>query len=168
MLLGLGLTSVFSHVLLVTVFWPYKYMIPWSCRWAVCDRWCDCAVLRTWRCTLAFFPRAEVESRNYRRTAAMKGIPLDQRDEDWELKKEELERNPPCSWENYASSAPKKNQKKRGKQKCALPVSCHQQLAMQSKDTGWPQMHLQGGIRMNRRRRWPQERIFVMYCNYCH
>ena len=43
----------------------------------------------------------------------MKGIPLDQRDEDWELKKEELERNPPCSWENYTSSAPKKNRKKK-------------------------------------------------------
>jgi len=57
-----------------------------------------------------------VESRNYRRTAAMKGIPLDQRDEDWELKKELLERNPPYSRENYTSSAQKKNKKKRRKQ----------------------------------------------------
>ena len=54
----------------------------------------------------------------------MKGIPLDQRDEDWELKKEELERNPPCSWENYTSPAPKKNRKKRGKQEHALPIWC--------------------------------------------
>ncbi|NWS76026.1 ANR66 protein, partial [Crotophaga sulcirostris] len=59
-----------------------------------------------------FLEIAEVESRNYRRTAAMKGIHLDQRDEDWELKKEELERNPPCSSENYTSSAPKKSKKK--------------------------------------------------------
>ncbi|XP_057283526.1 ankyrin repeat domain-containing protein 66 isoform X2 [Pezoporus wallicus] len=63
-----------------------------------------------------FLERAEVESRNYRRTAAMKGIPLDQVDEDWELKKEELKRNPPCSWKRYTSFAQKKSPKKREKQ----------------------------------------------------
>ncbi|NXI42460.1 ANR66 protein, partial [Galbula dea] len=66
-----------------------------------------------------FLERAEVESRNYRRTAAVKGILLDQVDEDWELRKEELRRNPPWvwkEWKNYTSSATKKNQKKRGKQ----------------------------------------------------
>ncbi|NXS57339.1 ANR66 protein, partial [Brachypteracias leptosomus] len=63
-----------------------------------------------------FLQTAEVESRNYRRTAAVKGIPLDQTDEDWELKKEELQRTLPCSWGNYTSSAPKKNQKKSSKQ----------------------------------------------------
>ncbi|NXG63813.1 ANR66 protein, partial [Hemiprocne comata] len=63
-----------------------------------------------------FLETAEVESRNYQRTAAMKGIPLDQRDEDWELKKEELKRNPPCSQEDYTSCTQKKNFKKRMKQ----------------------------------------------------
>ncbi|KFW78942.1 Ankyrin repeat domain-containing protein 66 [Manacus vitellinus] len=63
-----------------------------------------------------FLEKAEVESRNYRTTAAMKGIPLDQRDEEWEQKKEELGRNPPCFWENCTTSAPKKNGKKKGKQ----------------------------------------------------
>lgn len=57
-----------------------------------------------------------MESRNYRRTAATKGIPLDQVDEDWEFKKEELKRNPPCSWKNYTSFAQKKSPKRRGKQ----------------------------------------------------
>ncbi|KAM6354760.1 ankyrin repeat domain-containing protein 66 [Podargus strigoides] len=63
-----------------------------------------------------FLETAEEESRNYRRTAAMKGIPLDQTDEDWELKKEELERNLLCSRENYTFSAQKKNNKKKRKQ----------------------------------------------------
>ncbi|NXI63977.1 ANR66 protein, partial [Anseranas semipalmata] len=63
-----------------------------------------------------FLETAEVESRNYRRTAAMKGIPLDQRDEDWELKKKEFERNPPYAQQNYTTSAQKKNRKKMGKQ----------------------------------------------------
>ncbi|XP_071598222.1 ankyrin repeat domain-containing protein 66 isoform X1 [Heliangelus exortis] len=60
-----------------------------------------------------FLERAEVESRSYLRTAAMKGITLDQRDEDWELKKEELERNLPSSQENYMTSPQKKNKKKK-------------------------------------------------------
>ncbi|NXU57426.1 ANR66 protein, partial [Turnix velox] len=63
-----------------------------------------------------FLEIAEVESRNYRRTAAMTGIPLDQRDEDWELKKEEIKRNPPCSQEYYASPPQKKSKRKRRKQ----------------------------------------------------
>ncbi|NXT76309.1 ANR66 protein, partial [Zapornia atra] len=63
-----------------------------------------------------FLEKAEVESRNYRRTAAMKGIPLDERDEEWEVKKEELKRNPPFFWENYTPCVPKKNEKKRRKQ----------------------------------------------------
>ncbi|NXA13353.1 ANR66 protein, partial [Sapayoa aenigma] len=62
-----------------------------------------------------FLEKAEAESRNYRRTAAKKGIPLDQRDEDWEHKKEELERNPPCFWESCTTSARTKNVKKKGK-----------------------------------------------------
>ncbi|NWU13735.1 ANR66 protein, partial [Cephalopterus ornatus] len=62
-----------------------------------------------------FLEKAEVESRNYHRTAAMKGIPLDERDDDWERKKEELGRNPQCFWENCTTSAPKKNGKKKGK-----------------------------------------------------
>lgn len=115
-LLDLGWASVLSRVLLAAVLWPYEYMIPRSCGWAAHEGGCEHAVLSIWRCTLAFFSRAEVESRNYRRTAAMKGIPLDQRDEDWELKKEELERDPPCSRENYPSSAQKKIEKKRRKQ----------------------------------------------------
>ncbi|NXC40345.1 ANR66 protein, partial [Penelope pileata] len=63
-----------------------------------------------------FLETAEVESRNYRRTAAMRGIPLDQVDEDWELKKEEFERNPPYARQNNTNSVQKKNQKKKGKQ----------------------------------------------------
>nr|XP_013811086.1 PREDICTED: ankyrin repeat domain-containing protein 66 isoform X2 [Apteryx mantelli mantelli] len=63
-----------------------------------------------------FLEIAEVESRNYRWTASMKGIHLDQRDEDWELKKEELERNSLCAQENYTACAQKKHRKKRGKQ----------------------------------------------------
>lgn len=65
---------------------------------------------------LPFLPRAEVESRKYRQTAAMRGMPLDQVDEDWELKKEELERNPPCAQRSNAASAQKKVQRKRRKQ----------------------------------------------------
>ncbi|NWW67429.1 ANR66 protein, partial [Ifrita kowaldi] len=63
-----------------------------------------------------FLEKAEVESRNYRRKAAVRKIPLDQRDEDWELKKEELQRNPPCFWEKCTASVQKKNGKKKGKQ----------------------------------------------------
>ncbi|XP_063279947.1 ankyrin repeat domain-containing protein 66 isoform X2 [Prinia subflava] len=63
-----------------------------------------------------FLEKAEVESRNYRRKAALRKIPLDQRDEDWELKKEELKKNPPCFWEKCTASIRKKNGKKKGKQ----------------------------------------------------
>ncbi|XP_061846072.1 ankyrin repeat domain-containing protein 66 isoform X2 [Colius striatus] len=62
-----------------------------------------------------FLETAEEESRNYRRTAALKGIALDQIDEDWELKKDSLQRNPPCSREKYTSCTQKKNQGKRKK-----------------------------------------------------
>ncbi|XP_032039694.1 ankyrin repeat domain-containing protein 66 [Aythya fuligula] len=62
-----------------------------------------------------FLETAEVESRNYLRTAAMKGIPVDQRDEDWELKKEEFKRNSSCARQNYKTSVQKKNRKKMGK-----------------------------------------------------
>ncbi|XP_051469406.1 ankyrin repeat domain-containing protein 66 [Apus apus] len=61
-----------------------------------------------------FLEIAEVESRNYQRTAAMKGIPLDWRDEDWELKKEELKGNPPCCQESCTSSTQKKKKLKKG------------------------------------------------------
>ncbi|KAL2306949.1 hypothetical protein Nmel_004898 [Mimus melanotis] len=60
-----------------------------------------------------FLEKAEVESRNYHRKAALRKIPLDQRDEDWELKKEELQKNPPCFWEKCMTSIQKKNRKKR-------------------------------------------------------
>ncbi|XP_031460792.1 ankyrin repeat domain-containing protein 66 [Phasianus colchicus] len=63
-----------------------------------------------------FLEIAEVESRNYRQTAVMRGMPLDHVDEDWERKKEELERNPPCAQRSYATSAQKKMQRKRRKQ----------------------------------------------------
>eukprot|EP00076_Gallus_gallus_P020086 XP_015140655.1 ankyrin repeat domain-containing protein 66 isoform X1 [Gallus gallus] len=65
---------------------------------------------------VSFLETAEVESRKYRQTAAMRGMPLDQVDEDWELKKEELERNPPCARRSNAASAQKKVQRKRRKQ----------------------------------------------------
>ncbi|XP_016153093.1 PREDICTED: ankyrin repeat domain-containing protein 66 isoform X3 [Ficedula albicollis] len=63
-----------------------------------------------------FLEKAEVESRNYHRKAALRKIPLDQRDEDWELKKEDLRKNPPCFWEKCTASIQKKNRKKKGKQ----------------------------------------------------
>ncbi|XP_021248719.1 ankyrin repeat domain-containing protein 66 [Numida meleagris] len=66
---------------------------------------------------VSFLETAEVESRAYRRMAAMRGVPLDQVDEDWELKKEELERNPACAWRSRAAaSAQKKMERKRRKQ----------------------------------------------------
>ncbi|NXL22224.1 ANR66 protein, partial [Setophaga kirtlandii] len=63
-----------------------------------------------------FLEKAEVESRNYRRKASLRKIPLDQRDEDWELKKEELKKNPPCFWEKCTASILKKNGGEKGKQ----------------------------------------------------
>ncbi|KAM8809568.1 ankyrin repeat domain-containing protein 66 [Eudromia elegans] len=63
-----------------------------------------------------FLETAEVESRNYRRKALMKGINLDQKDEDWELKKEEQERNLLCAQESYTPCVRQKHRKKRGKQ----------------------------------------------------
>ncbi|NXL94331.1 ANR66 protein, partial [Alectura lathami] len=57
-----------------------------------------------------FLETAEVESRNYCRTATMRGIPLDYLDEDWELKKEEFERNRLCASQHHTTQ--KKNLKK--------------------------------------------------------
>ncbi|OXB53143.1 UNVERIFIED_CONTAM: hypothetical protein H355_004490 [Colinus virginianus] len=65
---------------------------------------------------VGFLETAEVESRDYRRTAAMRGVPLDQVDEDWELKKGELERNLACARRGYTTPAQKKTQRKRRKQ----------------------------------------------------
>ncbi|XP_065586518.1 ankyrin repeat domain-containing protein 66 isoform X2 [Cyrtonyx montezumae] len=65
---------------------------------------------------VGFLETAEVESRDYRRTAAMRGVPLDMVDEDWELKKEELERNLACARRGYTTHAQKKTQRKRRKQ----------------------------------------------------
>ncbi|NXN99962.1 ANR66 protein, partial [Rhinopomastus cyanomelas] len=62
-----------------------------------------------------FLERAEEESRSYRRAAATKGIPLDERDEDWELRKEELKRGALSSWESCTSSAPEKHGRRGGK-----------------------------------------------------
>ncbi|XP_074046274.1 ankyrin repeat domain-containing protein 66 [Macrotis lagotis] len=44
---------------------------------------------------LAFLERAEVECQAYRLMAQEKGLPLDQKDEEWELKKQELEKTLP-------------------------------------------------------------------------
>ncbi|XP_053078687.1 ankyrin repeat domain-containing protein 66 isoform X3 [Acinonyx jubatus] len=41
--------------------------------------------------------RAEPECQDHRRTARQKGLPLDQRDEDWDAKKRELELSLPSS-----------------------------------------------------------------------
>ncbi|XP_015715421.1 ankyrin repeat domain-containing protein 66 [Coturnix japonica] len=64
---------------------------------------------------VSFLQTAEAECRNYRQAAAVSGMPLDQVDEDWELKKEELMRNPPCARHSCATSAQKKIQRKRRK-----------------------------------------------------
>uniref|UniRef100_A0A8D0HHU3 Ankyrin repeat domain 66 n=1 Tax=Sphenodon punctatus TaxID=8508 RepID=A0A8D0HHU3_SPHPU len=43
-----------------------------------------------------FLENAEVECRDYRLAAELKGIELDHTDEDWELKQEELLKSKPC------------------------------------------------------------------------
>ncbi|XP_072498473.1 LOW QUALITY PROTEIN: ankyrin repeat domain-containing protein 66 [Notamacropus eugenii] len=44
---------------------------------------------------MAFLERAEVECQAYRLMAQEKGLPLDQKDEEWELKKHEVEKTLP-------------------------------------------------------------------------
>ncbi|XP_030411151.1 ankyrin repeat domain-containing protein 66 isoform X3 [Gopherus evgoodei] len=63
-----------------------------------------------------FLEIAEVECRDYCLEAGLKGIQLDQTDEDWELKKEELEKNTPCAQAKYTCSTQKKNKGKNVKQ----------------------------------------------------
>ncbi|XP_075410197.1 ankyrin repeat domain-containing protein 66 [Tenrec ecaudatus] len=46
---------------------------------------------------VAFLEKAEVECRDHRHVAQQKGLPLDQRDEDWDAKRKELERALPSS-----------------------------------------------------------------------
>ncbi|XP_043447534.1 ankyrin repeat domain-containing protein 66 [Prionailurus bengalensis] len=46
---------------------------------------------------VAFLEKAEPECQDHRRTARQKGLPLDQRDEDWDAKKRELELSLPSS-----------------------------------------------------------------------
>ncbi|XP_019376534.1 PREDICTED: ankyrin repeat domain-containing protein 66 isoform X2 [Gavialis gangeticus] len=60
-----------------------------------------------------FLETAEVECRNYRLTAARKGIQLDQTDEDWEHKKEELKKAIPCTQKKHAHCPQQKNIGKR-------------------------------------------------------
>lgn len=57
-----------------------------------------------------FFPRAEPECQDHRRAAQQKGLPLDERDEDWDAKKRELELSLPSLNQNTN----KKNKKSRG------------------------------------------------------
>uniref|UniRef100_A0A5F8GQS6 Ankyrin repeat domain 66 n=1 Tax=Monodelphis domestica TaxID=13616 RepID=A0A5F8GQS6_MONDO len=54
---------------------------------------------------MEFLESAEVECQAYRLMAQEKGLPLDQKDEEWELKKQELE-------ESLPSLNPNKNEKK--------------------------------------------------------
>nr|XP_048701638.1 ankyrin repeat domain-containing protein 66 [Caretta caretta]XP_048701640.1 ankyrin repeat domain-containing protein 66 [Caretta caretta] len=63
-----------------------------------------------------FLEIAEVECRDYRLVAGLKEIQLDQTDEDWELKKEELEKNTPCVQAKSTLSTQKKNRGKNVKQ----------------------------------------------------
>ncbi|KAL8173168.1 UNVERIFIED_CONTAM: hypothetical protein K2H54_041510 [Gekko kuhli] len=61
-----------------------------------------------------FLETAEVECREYRREAKLKGIPLDETDGEWELKKDELLKCKP--------PAPKKPAKRRvRKDRCSVP-----------------------------------------------
>nr|XP_006120743.1 ankyrin repeat domain-containing protein 66 [Pelodiscus sinensis] len=63
-----------------------------------------------------FLEIAEVECRDYRVMAGLKGIQLDQTDEDWELKKEELEKKTPHAQAKYTLSTQKKTRGKTVKQ----------------------------------------------------
>lgn len=60
----------------------------------------------------ALFPsgRAEPECRDHRRIARQQGLPLDQRDEDWDAKKRELELSLPSSNQNTNKKKNKKSQ----------------------------------------------------------
>ncbi|GAB5571582.1 ankyrin repeat domain-containing protein 66 [Prionailurus iriomotensis] len=53
--------------------------------------------IRVLRAAILPLSRAEPECQDHRRTARQKGLPLDQRDEDWDAKKRELELSLPSS-----------------------------------------------------------------------
>uniref|UniRef100_A0A8C9JPZ5 Ankyrin repeat domain 66 n=1 Tax=Panthera tigris altaica TaxID=74533 RepID=A0A8C9JPZ5_PANTA len=67
---------------------------------------------------VAFLEKAEPECQDHRRTARQKGLPLDQRDEDWDAKKRELELSLPSS--NQKTSK-KKIKKFRGPTRLSHP-----------------------------------------------
>ncbi|KAJ7345978.1 hypothetical protein JRQ81_001928 [Phrynocephalus forsythii] len=51
-----------------------------------CFRWCQVCVEAN---------RAEAQSREFRQKAKLKGVWIDEEDEDWELKKEDILKNKP-------------------------------------------------------------------------
>ncbi|XP_046496040.1 ankyrin repeat domain-containing protein 66 isoform X3 [Equus quagga] len=59
---------------------------------------------------VAFLEKAEPECRDHRRIARQQGLPLDQRDEDWDAKKRELELSLPSSNQNTNKKKNKKSQ----------------------------------------------------------
>ncbi|XP_050643454.1 ankyrin repeat domain-containing protein 66 [Macaca thibetana thibetana] len=59
---------------------------------------------------VAFLEKAEPKCQDHRRAAQQKGLPLDERDEDWDAKKRELELSLPSLNQNTN----KKNKKSRG------------------------------------------------------
>ncbi|XP_066217496.1 ankyrin repeat domain-containing protein 66 [Saccopteryx leptura] len=61
---------------------------------------------------VAFLEKAEPECRNHRCTARQTGLPLDERDPDWDAKKREMELSLP-SW-NENTNKKKHNKKSRG------------------------------------------------------
>lgn len=63
------------------------------------------------RATVSPSSRAEPECRDHRLTASQKGLPLDQRDPDWDAKKREMELSLPSSDQNINK---KKHKKSRG------------------------------------------------------
>ncbi|XP_077620964.1 ankyrin repeat domain-containing protein 66 [Crocuta crocuta] len=67
---------------------------------------------------VAFLEKAEPECRDHRRTARQKGLPLDQKDEDWDAKKRELELSLPSSKQ---STKKKKIKKIRGPARLSNP-----------------------------------------------
>ncbi|XP_043820400.1 LOW QUALITY PROTEIN: ankyrin repeat domain-containing protein 66 [Dromiciops gliroides] len=66
---------------------------------------------------MAFLERAEVECQDYRLMAQEKGLPLDQKDEEWELKKQEVEKTLP-------SLNQKKNRKRIKKSQGPHQIPC--------------------------------------------
>ncbi|XP_059555646.1 ankyrin repeat domain-containing protein 66 [Myotis daubentonii] len=60
---------------------------------------------------VTFLEKAEPECRDHRLTASQKGLPLDQRDPDWDAKKREMELSLPSSNQNTNK---KKHKKSRG------------------------------------------------------